>query len=59
MALGKVGVIRKFFGLREGDTLTDFSKEVKALSDAEKLELAQGAALNLGMTQEAVDFPLS
>ncbi len=59
MALGKIKVIRDFFGVREGDALKDFSQEIKSLSDADRLELAQGAALNLGLTQEAVDFPLS
>ena len=39
--------------------LKGFSVELGRLSDEEKLELARGAAKELGLTQEAVDFPLS
>lgn len=31
---------KNYFGLKEGQTSTDFMKEVKALSHADKLEIA-------------------
>jgi hypothetical protein len=34
--------------------LSDFQKEIKALSDEEKLELAQGACAVMGWTLKAV-----
>lgn len=55
---GITTVIKEYFGYREGQTLSDFAAEVKQLSDAEKLELAQGAARNLGLTQDQVGFSL-
>ncbi len=55
---GKLTVIRTYFGKQDGQTLSDFAKEVKQLSEAEKLELAQGAAQNLGLDQNALDFPI-
>jgi hypothetical protein len=57
--IGKVGAIKKFFGMRSGDKLTDFRNEINDLTEEDKLELAQGSALNLQLTQEEVDFPLS
>ncbi|MCI0532929.1 hypothetical protein L0Y49_01775 [bacterium] len=56
---GAITVIKTYFGFREGQTLLGFRDEVKALSEAEKLELAQGAARNLGLTRDEVDFPLA
>lgn len=52
-------VLREYFGFREGEKLSDFAAELKQLSADEKLELAQGAAENLGLTQADVDFDLS
>lgn len=57
-AKGQLTVIREYFGVLPGQKISDFAAECKALSEAEKLELAQGAARNLGLTQADVDFPL-
>ena len=54
----KVKAIREYFGLRPGTTSADFMREYKDLSPEERLELAQGAARELGLTAAAVDFPL-
>ena len=56
---GKLSIIRRYFGKKDGQTLSEFASEVTELSDAEKLELAQGAALNLGLSQQEVDFPMN
>ena len=48
--------IIKYFG--KTGSLYEFQKELKALSEEEKLELAQGSAKELGYTQEQVNFPL-
>lgn len=54
----KVKIIKEYFGLREGDTASDFMREYKALDESERLELAVGAAKNMGLSQSEVDFPL-
>jgi hypothetical protein len=55
--LSKIKVIKDYFA---SDTkASEFMKELKALDDTERLELAQGAALNMGLTQDEVAFPLS
>ena len=46
---------KKFFGLREGTTLADFAQELKALSEADKLEIAQGLARETGEGIEMAD----
>lgn len=56
---GTATVIKEYFGYRKGENLQGFRNELKELSDEEKLELAQGAARQLGYDQEYVDFPLS
>ncbi|KKL07432.1 hypothetical protein LCGC14_2586050, partial [marine sediment metagenome] len=48
MSVSKIGAIKKFFGLHDGDNASAFMKEIKALDTNERLELAQGSALNLG-----------
>jgi len=58
MGLSKVGIIKKYFGFRDGDNAGDFMKEIKALDADERLELARGSAQNLGHTAEECDFPL-
>lgn len=45
-------------GVRVGG-LKGFAAELSALSGDEKIELARGAAKELGFTQEQVDFPLA
>lgn len=59
MKKSKVSVLKDYFGFRAGEKLRDFSAELKELSAEEKLELAQGAAKELGMSQKYVDFPLA
>ena len=56
---GITTILREYFGLLPGTKLHDFAQELKALTDDEKLELARGAAANMGMTQEQLSFPLS
>ena len=58
MSTSKIGAIKKYFGMRAGDNAGDFMKEIKAIDADERLELAQGAAKNLGLTPEECDFPL-
>ena len=58
MTTSKIGAIKKYFGLRDGDNAGNFMKEIKALDADERLELAQGSAKNLGLTPEECDFPL-
>ena len=53
----KVKVIRDYFGPWENSR--DLMVQLKALSPEEKLELAVGAAKNMGLTQDQVDFPLT
>lgn len=43
-----VVVLKQFFGLKQGQTLKDFNEELKMLSPTEKLELARGAAAEVG-----------
>ncbi len=59
MAKTKLAVIRDYFGMHTGDTLSDFVEELRQLTPEDKLELAQGAATELGLTQAGVDFPLT
>ncbi len=48
-----VAVLKEFFGLRLGTTSRDFLEELKALSPAEKAELAGLAREALGVPQQA------
>jgi hypothetical protein len=34
--------LKNYFGMREGDALADFAKEIQALSDEDKVQLADG-----------------
>ena len=54
----RIACIKDYLGRQDNQTLKDFRDEFVALSDAEKLFLAQGAARELGYTQEQVDFEL-
>ena len=51
---GQVGVIKEYFNM----TTVDMRAEYKELSDDQKLELAKGAAKELGLQAEEVSFPL-
>lgn len=59
MKKGIVVVLNEFFGKKPGQTLAEFNAELKALSDGEKLWMAQEAAKQLGYTQEQLAFSLS
>lgn len=37
-----VKVLKEYFGLRDGDKLADFAKELKDLSEEEKIQLHDG-----------------
>ncbi len=56
--MSKVGTIKKYFGFRDGDNAGEFMKEIKILSDDERLELARGAAQYLGLSADDCDFPM-
>jgi len=49
----EAAVLRTYFGLKEGQKLTDFMAEVKALTPESKTELALGAAKELGLEIQA------
>lgn len=51
-------VLQKFFGYRPGTGVKEFAVEVRALTAAEKLELARLAAAELGLVPDQLDFPL-
>lgn len=40
--------LKHYFGLKDGQTLADFTQELKALSPEEKFELATAACMELG-----------
>lgn len=42
-------VLKKFFGYKPGDTLKEFTAELKELSDEEETELATLAAAEMGV----------
>lgn len=56
---GKAVLIAKFFGRKDGQTTQEALTEIKDLSDADRLELAQRIARQEGLTQDQVDFPLT
>lgn len=37
-----VVILKNFFGVKEGQKLTDFANEIKELTDEDKLQLATG-----------------
>ncbi len=53
--ISKVVILRDYFEMSAKETMAEW----KALSEADRLELAQGAAKNMGLTQDQVDFPLA
>lgn len=54
----RMHVLSEYFGRLPGQSLMDFAKETRALTEDEKNELSVGAAKNLGLTQPECDFPL-
>lgn len=51
--MSRLGVLKNFFGYKPGQKLKDFTAEVKRLTEAEITELAQLAAVELGVELEA------
>ena len=47
-----VAILKNFFGFLPGQSLTDFAKELRALSPEEKAELVALAAIELGVEVE-------
>lgn len=45
----RVVILRNFFGLLPGQKLQDFAKEIKGLTPADKIELSDLAAKELGV----------
>lgn len=45
----EIAILKEFFGFKPGQTLKEFSDELKALSSAEKTELATLAAKQMGV----------
>ena len=54
---GQINIIMEFFG--KGESLSTFRKELAELTEADKLELAQGSAKALDYTQDQVSFKLA
>jgi len=48
-----IKVLRDYFGAKPGQSLQEFKAEIDALSLAEKQELAEGAAKELGVALDA------
>ena len=44
--------VREYFGYKEGEKLTEFAQEIRALTDQDKLDLAQGLAEEFQQTIE-------
>jgi hypothetical protein len=47
--VGVITVLKRYFGQKPGQTLGEFSQEVRELSDTDKHELASLAADELGV----------
>ena len=56
--IGRLIVLRNYFGLKEGEDLRSFASECAKLTEEDKVELSQGAARELGLSQDQIDFPL-
>ena len=56
MGVSKIKVIKDYFGLRPGSNTKDFMTEIKELSDEERIDLARGAAAEMGLKAEDCDF---
>lgn len=39
---GTISTVKKYFGLKDGQTMTEFAKEYKELTDEDKAQLAGG-----------------
>lgn len=49
-------ILKEFFGMKPGQTLTDFMAEIKALSPLEKDQLASAAAREMKVPAEQLAF---
>ncbi len=52
------GILHRYFEKKKGQSATGFLEEIKALTDAEQLDLAQDVACTMGLTQSQVQFDL-
>ena len=48
--MGVTKILKEYFGLKDGQKLMDFAEELKGLTAADKLELAELVAVELGVT---------
>ena len=48
-----LGILKTYFGFKDGQGLKDFADEVKQLSPQEKRELAELAAKEMGVAVDA------
>lgn len=55
---GRMAVLAEYFGKHPGQSLKDFSEELKQLTYEERVELSVAAAEQLGLTQEEVSFSI-
>ena len=44
----RVMILKEYFGLKQGQSLMDFARELKDLNENEKIDLARLAAKELG-----------
>lgn len=51
--MGVTKILKEYFGLKHGQKLMDFAEELKGLTADEKQELAELAAVELGVTVAA------
>ena len=57
--IGMLNVLYKYFTVNgEVENLREFRDESKKLTTSERLDMAQKAAIELGLTQDKVNFPL-
>ncbi len=56
--LGVVGVLSRYFGKRDDQSVSEFGAEIKTLTGDERLELARDAAQTMGLTESEVQFSL-
>lgn len=55
--MGTAAILKKFLGFLPGETLQEFAAELKSLSPAEKRELAELAAKEMGVSLAPEEVP--
>ena len=50
MDVSVIGALREYFGLLPNQSISDFAKELKSLTESDRLELATDCAVALGKT---------